>query len=120
MPIDSAAPAYHSSALKIARRIRFLSVCLDEAGSLTLPGFEFFVFDIAHPLNPLPRRKHRFGHAAVTVQPGKSLIFRSNRIKTQKAFEYNAFASPAGSLNRRRALTATIGIEAKDFKLKEF
>jgi hypothetical protein len=55
MPIDSAAPAYHSSALKIARLTRFLSVRLGEAGSLTLHGFEFFVFDIAHPFIHLPQ-----------------------------------------------------------------
>ncbi len=52
MPIDDAAPAYHSSALKITRLIRFLSVCSLEAVFLALTGFEGFFLDIAHPLIP--------------------------------------------------------------------
>jgi hypothetical protein len=57
---------------------------LGEAGPLTLPGFEFFVFDIAHPLNPLPTTEHRPGPVAVTVRPGKSLIFQHAALRHEK------------------------------------
>jgi hypothetical protein len=117
MPIDSAAPAYHSSALKIARLTRFLSVRIGEAGSLTLPGFEFFVFDIAHPLVPLPQTPYRpgtsprpcCGHRAA----GKKPVVPARRIKTRKAFEYNAFASPARRPKGERALAATLASNLK-------
>jgi hypothetical protein len=88
-----------------------LSVGLDEAGSLTLPGFEFFVFDIAHPLIPVPNPpvapEHRPGHAAVTVRPGKSLRFQhvalrhENRLNTMPLLRRRGAPKASGRRRQR-------------------
>jgi hypothetical protein len=78
MPIDIAAPAYHSSALKITRRIFFLAdLAADLARAvvfLALADLEVLFFGIFAPLLPGPRWIHHSrGHSAVTVAPKKSL-----------------------------------------------
>jgi len=60
MPIESTAPAYHSSALKITRLMRFLAALERDAdcdadrdpGFLAPPRLDVLLFDILHPLLP--------------------------------------------------------------------
>jgi hypothetical protein len=60
MPIESAAPSYHSSALKMTRRIRFLAALERDAARDVRwdPGFlaplclEVLLFDIIAPVTP--------------------------------------------------------------------
>jgi hypothetical protein len=50
MLIDIAAPAYHSSALKITRLTRFFAILERDAGFLTPFGLGVLFLDISHPL----------------------------------------------------------------------
>jgi hypothetical protein len=54
IPIDITAPAYHSSALKITRLIFFFSGLACGKDFLALVDLEVLLFDIFHPLLPVP------------------------------------------------------------------
>jgi hypothetical protein len=54
MPIDIAALAYHSSALKITRRIFFLANLARDADFLPLADLEVLFFGIFAPTAPCP------------------------------------------------------------------
>jgi len=54
MPIDIAAPAYHSSAVKITRLIFFFAVLGRDNDFLTLVDPEVLLFAIVHPRLPDP------------------------------------------------------------------
>jgi hypothetical protein len=75
MPIDIAAPAYHSSALKMTRLIFFFAGRARELDFLALVAdLEFLLFGIFTPTTPWPQLSHLSrGHGAVTVASKKSL-----------------------------------------------
>ena len=73
MPIDSAAPAYHWSALKMTRRLRFLAARDRVVGFLAPTGFVLVFFDICAPVPPTLIMHHSSGHDVVTEGPKKSL-----------------------------------------------
>jgi hypothetical protein len=55
MPIDIAAPAYHSSALKITRLIFFFTGLPRDKDFLALVDLDVLFFDIFAPTTPCPR-----------------------------------------------------------------
>jgi len=80
MPIDIAALAYHSSALKMTRLIFFLAGRARDVTFLALAFLDVLLFGIFTPATPLPQcfsytsAPHTSrGHGAVTVAPKKSL-----------------------------------------------
>jgi len=54
MPMDSAAPAYHWSAVKMTRRLRFLAARDRVVGFLAPAGFVLVFFDIFAPATTYP------------------------------------------------------------------
>src|SRR5437879_1530795 len=74
MPIDIAAPAYHSSALKITRLIFFFAGLARDVDFLARADLDVLFFRIFAPTTPWPPIPHLSrGHAAVTVATKKSL-----------------------------------------------
>ena len=81
MPIDIAAPAYHSSALKITRLIFFFAGRARELDFLALADLDVLFFGIFAPATPWPQCSHiSRGRAAVTVAPKKSLSLYGAKI----------------------------------------
>jgi hypothetical protein len=74
MPIDIAAVAYHSSALKITRLIFFFANLARDVDFLALVDLDVLFFGIVAPANSLTPMSHLSrGHVRVTVAPKKSL-----------------------------------------------
>jgi hypothetical protein len=81
IPIDIAAPAYHTSVLKITRLIFFLDGRARDKDFLALVDLEVLFFDMCAPTAPCtPIRHISRGRVAVTVVLKKSLTGCQDRI----------------------------------------
>jgi hypothetical protein len=98
MPIDSAAPAYHWSDLKMTLLLRFLAMRARAVGFFVFAGFAFFtLFAICLPAYPPSRRIIAAVTAASQWGRKKAGVAWCRSLKHEKAFLFNDFLVAASA-----------------------